>query len=189
LAKEGNAMHAVDYVITAGWAIFWLFWIAAAVHVKAGRRGLTRFAGFRVAILLIVVLLVRLRLFGVHEGPAGPWLQGIGFALFLLGLALAVWARLYLGRNWGMPMSEKAEPELVRTGPYRFIRHPIYSGILLALVGTALATSLFLLIGVALLGTYFAYSAHIEERNMTRLLPDEYPAYKRSTRMLVPFIF
>jgi protein-S-isoprenylcysteine O-methyltransferase Ste14 len=182
-------MHAVPYIISAGWAVFWIFWIVAAFDVKAGRRGLSRFAGVRVAILLIVLLLLRLRLFSVRQAPVDPWLKGIGLALFLLGLALAVWARLYLGRNWGMPMSQKAEPELVRTGPYRSIRHPIYSGILLALVGTAVAISLYWLIGVALLGAYFTHSALIEERNMTRLLPDQYPDYKRSTRMLVPFIF
>lgn len=182
-------MHAVGYVISAGWAVFWIFWLGAAFDVKAGRRGLTRFAGFRVGILLIVLLLLRLRVFSMRATTVDPWLQGIGVALFLLGLALAVWARLYLGRNWGMPMSEKAEPELVRTGPYRSIRHPIYSGILLALVGTAVAVSLYWLMGVAVLGAYFAYSALIEERNMTRLLPDQYPDYKRSTRMLVPFIF
>jgi protein-S-isoprenylcysteine O-methyltransferase Ste14 len=77
----------------------------------------------------------------------------------------------------------------VRTGPYRAIRHPIYSGIILAIVGTAVAVSVYWLIVVVLLGAYFVYSAVIEERNMTRLFPDEYPDYKRSTRMLVSFIF
>ena len=77
----------------------------------------------------------------------------------------------------------------MRTGPYRAIRHPIYSGIILAIVGTAVAVSVYWLIMVVLLGAYFVYSAVIEERNMTRLFPDEYPDYKRSTRMLVSFIF
>ncbi len=86
-------------------------------------------------------------------------------------------------------MSEKAQPELVRTGPYRAIRHPIYSGIILAIAGTAVAVSVYWLISVVLLGAYFVYSAVIEERNMTRLFPGEYPDCKRSTRMLVPFIF
>jgi protein-S-isoprenylcysteine O-methyltransferase Ste14 len=68
------------------------------------------------------------------------------------------------------------------------IRHPIYSGIILAIVGTAVAVSVWL-IALVLLGAYFVYSAVSEERNMTRLFPDEYPDYKRSTRMLAPFIF
>ena len=64
-------------------------------------------------------------------------------ACFVLGLALAVWARVYLGRNWGMPMSRRADPELVTTGPYRRVRHPIYSGLILAMAGTAIAVSLY----------------------------------------------
>jgi protein-S-isoprenylcysteine O-methyltransferase Ste14 len=106
----------------------------------------------------------------------------------LAGLGLAVWARLYLGRNWGMPMSEKVDPELVTTGPYRQVRHPIYSGIILAMIGTTIAVSLYWLVGVLLLGAYFLYSAFVEERMMAGLFPDSYPEYKRSTKMLIPFI-
>jgi protein-S-isoprenylcysteine O-methyltransferase Ste14 len=116
-------------------------------------------------------------------------LQGIGLALFVLGLALAIWARLYLGRNWGMPMSQKVDPELITTGPYSSIRHPIYSGIILAMIGTAIAVSLYWLVAVVLLGAYFVYSAFMEERFMSQLFPGSYPEYKRSTKMLVPFIF
>jgi protein-S-isoprenylcysteine O-methyltransferase Ste14 len=115
-------------------------------------------------------------------------LQGIGLTVFFLGLALAVWARLYLGRNWGMPMSQKADPELITTGPYHVIRHPIYSGIILALIGTTIATSLYLLVAVVLIGGYFVYSATAEERYMTGRFPDTYPRYKRSSKMLIPFI-
>ena len=123
-----------------------------------------------------------------HRNSHDPWLQGIGLAVFLLGLALAVWARVYLGRNWGMPMSQKDDPELITTGPYHLIRHPIYSGIILAMIGTAIAVSLYWLVAVAVLGAYFLYSAVMEERFMTGLFPESYPAYKRSTRMLIPFI-
>jgi protein-S-isoprenylcysteine O-methyltransferase Ste14 len=115
-------------------------------------------------------------------------LQVTGLVIFLLGLALAVWARVFLGRNWGMPMSEKADPELVTTGPYRTVRHPIYSGIILAMIGTTLAVSLYWLIAVALLGAYFGYSAVMEERYMAGRFPGSYPPYKNSTKMLVPFI-
>jgi protein-S-isoprenylcysteine O-methyltransferase Ste14 len=117
-----------------------------------------------------------------------PWLQGIGLALFVLGLALAVWSRIYIGRNWGMPMSDKADPDLVTTGPYSVIRHPIYSGIILAMIGTTLAVSLYWLVAVVLVGAYFLYSAAVEERYMTEVFPDAYPRYKQSTKMLIPFV-
>ena len=183
-------MQAVDIVIGAGWVVFWIFWIAASVGVKAGRTRWTRFAGIRVVIILAALLLLRLGVFKGHRAvTVNPWLQGIGLALFVLGLVLAVWARIYIGRNWGMPMSEKADPELVTTGPYSAIRHPIYSGIILAMIGTTLAVSLYWLIAVILLGAYFIYSAFMEERYMANLFPDAYPRYKQATKMLIPFIF
>jgi protein-S-isoprenylcysteine O-methyltransferase Ste14 len=132
--------------------------------------------------------LLRVRAVKEHTVTNNPWLQGIGLALFFLGLALAIWARVYLGRNWGMPMSQKVDPELVTTGPYHSIRHPIYSGIVLAMIGTTIAVSLYWLVAVILMGAYFLYSAIVEERSMARLFPESYPEYKRSTKMLIPFI-
>ncbi|HSZ42754.1 MAG TPA: isoprenylcysteine carboxylmethyltransferase family protein [Trebonia sp.] len=185
-------MHVVDYVFFLGWIVFWAYWLIAALGVKRGQGQYVRFATARLAIVLIVVILLRLGVFRAHGSAADNHnlaVAGVGLALFVLGLALAVWARLYLGRNWGMPMTQKAEPELVRTGPYRHVRHPIYSGIILAMVGTAVAISFTWLIAVIALGGYFVYSAHVEERNMTRLFPDTYPEYKHSTKMLIPFVF
>jgi protein-S-isoprenylcysteine O-methyltransferase Ste14 len=181
-------MHVVDVVILAGWVAFWIYWLAASIGVKAGQTRWTRFAGIRVGIILVVLLLLRVRAVKEHTITSNPWLQGIGLALFFLGLALAIWARVYLGRNWGMPMSQKVDPELVTTGPYHSIRHPIYSGIVLAMIGTTIAVSLYWLVAVILLGAYFLYSAIVEERSMARLFPDSYPEYKRSTKMLIPFI-
>lgn len=183
-------MNAVDIVIVFGWLAFWFYWLTASVGVKAGRTRWARFAGFRVAIVLLILLLLRLRVFkGYHAVTDAPWLRGIGLALFVLGLALAVWARVYLGRNWGMPMSEKADPELVTTGPYHTVRHPIYSGMILAMVGTAIAVSLYWLIAVVPLGGYFVYSAVMEERYLAERFPGAYPRYKQSSKMLIPFIF
>jgi protein-S-isoprenylcysteine O-methyltransferase Ste14 len=181
-------MPVVDVVILAAWIAFWIYWLTASIGVKAGQTSWTRFAGVRVAAILIVLLLVRLRVFKGHAATSDAVLQGIGLAVFLLGLALAVWARVYLGRNWGMPMSQKDDPELVTTGPYSRVRHPIYSGIILGMIGTTIAISLYWLVAVVLLGAYFLYSAVVEERLMTRLFPDSYPQYKQSTKMLIPFI-
>lgn len=183
-------MHVVDVVIFVGWLAFWIYWLAASVGVKAGQARWTRLAGLRIGVILIVLLLLRLKAFKGHAVvTTDPVSQGIGLAVFVLGLALAVWARVYLGRNWGMPMSRKADPELVTAGPYHSIRHPIYSGIILAMIGTTIAVSLYWLVAVLLTGAYFIYSATVEERSMTELFPDTYPAYKHSTKMLIPFIY
>jgi protein-S-isoprenylcysteine O-methyltransferase Ste14 len=182
-------MNVVDLVILVVWVAFWIYWLAASVGVKASQTRSGRFLAIRVGILLVVLLLVRSRTLKAQDVTNDPWLQGIGLAVFLSGLALAIWARLYLGRNWGTPMSKKEDPELVTTGPYHSIRHPIYSGILLATIGTAIAVSVYWLVAVVLLGAYFIYSAFMEERFMTGVFPNSYPDYKRSTKMLVPFIF
>ena len=86
-------------------------------------------------------------------------------------------------------MTQKDEAELVTSGPYHLVRHPIYSGILVAGIGTAVALSWRSLTLVVLVGVYFVYSATVEERYLTERFPDAYPAYRRSTKMLVPFIF
>jgi protein-S-isoprenylcysteine O-methyltransferase Ste14 len=183
-------MRVVDIVIGAGWIAFWIYWLAASTGAKPGRQNWARFAGFRVAIIVLVLLLLRLRL--LHSANSvirDPVLWGVGLAIWVLGLGLAIWARLYIGRNWGMPMSQKEDPELVTTGPYRRIRHPIYTGILLGMIGTTVAISLYWLVAVVILGGYFIYSAFVEERNMTNLFPEAYPRYKQSTKMLIPFLF
>jgi protein-S-isoprenylcysteine O-methyltransferase Ste14 len=180
-------MRVVDIVIGVGWIVFWVYWLAMSAGVKAGQSRWGQFAGFRVGLIIVILLLLRLRLLKgnvVHS----PWLEGAGLAIWVLGLALAVWARVYIGRNWGMPMSRKDSPELVTSGPYRSVRHPIYSGILLGMVGTTVAVSLYWLVAVVAIGGYFIFSAVHEERYMTEQFPDSYPAYKRSTKMLIPFV-
>ena len=182
-------MKAIGIIVVAGWIVFWAYWLVMAVTAKAEQSRWTRVAGGRIGLILVIVLLVWPRVVKGHAAlTVNPWLAGTGLALFVSGLALAVWARVYLGRNWGMPMSQKADPELVTTGPYEKVRHPIYSGIILGMVGTAIAVSPYWLIAVAILGAYFLYSAVVEERNMARLFPAAYPPYKRATKMLIPYV-
>jgi protein-S-isoprenylcysteine O-methyltransferase Ste14 len=181
-------MRAVEFVFGVGWAAFGLYWLVAAFSVKRGRVPWSRQLRIRAVIAVVVILLIRLGAFRGHGLNTDPWRAGIGLVLFALGLAFAIWARIHIGRNWGMPMTQKAEPELVTSGPYHLVRHPIYSGILVAGVGTAVALSWLWLTAVALAGVYFLYSATVEERYMTGQFPDKYPVYKRSTKMLVPFI-
>jgi protein-S-isoprenylcysteine O-methyltransferase Ste14 len=182
-------MHAVELVFAIGWAAFWIYWLVAAFSMKRGRNVWSRQLPIRAVILALAILFSRLGAFRDHRLNSDPWRGGIGLALFAVGVAFAIWARVNIGRNWGTPMSQKQEPELVSSGPYRLVRHPIYSGILVAGIGTAVALSWAWLIAVALAGVYFIYSAIVEERNLTEQFPNTYPAYRRSTKMLVPFVF
>ena len=181
-------MKAVEFVFAVMWAAFWLYWLLAAVSMRKGRVHWPRELGIRAGIVVVVILLIRLGAFRNHGLTTDPWRAGLGFALLALGLGFAVWARVHIGRNWGTPMMQKDEPELVTSGPYHLVRHPIYSGILVAGVGTAVALSWTWLTAVALAAIYFVYSATVEERHLAQQFPDAYPAYKRSTKMLVPFV-
>ena len=167
------------------WLVFWAYWLASAATAKESVRGSTRLRFTGVSGLTVVLVVVAFR---GHLTTHNAALQVIGVVLFACGLALAVWARLHLGRNWGIPTSQRADPELVTSGPYRLIRHPIYSGLLLAMAGTALVDSLFALIVVALLIAYFYYAGTVEERNLTAAFPDAYPQYQSRTKMLIPFV-
>ncbi|PZS28481.1 MAG: isoprenylcysteine carboxylmethyltransferase family protein [Pseudonocardiales bacterium] len=182
-------MRAVEIVFVLGWVAFWLYWLVASFSMKRGRVPWSRELGIRAVIAAVVVVLIHSGAFRDHSLNTQPWRDGLGLVAFAFGLGFAVWARVNIGRNWGTPMTQKDEPELVTSGPYHLVRHPIYSGILIAGGGTAVALTWQWLIAVVLAGIYFLYSAIVEERYMTGQFPDAYPAYKRSTKMLVPFVF
>ncbi|HWE58233.1 MAG TPA: isoprenylcysteine carboxylmethyltransferase family protein [Solirubrobacteraceae bacterium] len=179
-------MHALRIGIGIVWALFWIGWLGVAF--TANRSTNRRFfMGPRGVAAVALVILLR----GVHGGSLevrSMLVAAIGAVLFAAGIALAVWARAILGRNWGMPMTQRAEPELVTAGPYGLIRHPIYSGILLGMVGTSLATNLIGLGITLVLGIFFVYSAIVEERNLTATFPSAYPAYRERTKMLIPYL-
>ena len=182
-------MATVRDVFAVGWAAFWLYWLVAAFSRKKGRIHWSREFRIRLVIIPVAILLARLGAFRSHRANTDPWLAAIGLVLFGVGLGFAIWARVHIGRNWGGPMTRKDDPELVTSGPYRLVRHPIYSGILVAGLGTAAAVSWLWLPIFALAAIYFIYSATVEERYLGEQFPDSYPAYKRSTKMLVPFVF
>jgi protein-S-isoprenylcysteine O-methyltransferase Ste14 len=179
-------MHALTTAIAIAWILFGLYWLVSAFGVKEGASSRRRIPLTGVTAIAVVLLVRVLR--GGSLAVHSPILGAIGALVFASGIAVAIWARVHLGRNWGMPMSQKAEPELVTSGPYRFVRHPIYSGLLLALVGTALATNLLGLVIAVILGAYFYYSASVEEKNLAATFPTEYPAYRAQTKMLIPFV-
>jgi protein-S-isoprenylcysteine O-methyltransferase Ste14 len=180
-------MPALKTAAVVTWIAFWVYWLVSALSAKEGGGGGRRMSPLRgVTALAVIVLFAafRRRSLAVHDTA----LEVVGAVILAVGIALAVWARVHLGRNWGMPMSQKVEPELITSGPYRFVRHPIYTGLLVAVLGTALVTSLLGLVVVAILGAYFWYSATVEERNLIGTFPAAYPAYKAGTKMLIPFV-
>jgi hypothetical protein len=175
--------RTVELVVAIVWAAFWLYWVVAAFSMKKGRVAWRRELGIRAVILVILILFLRLGVFRNHPVNTDPWRPGLGLALLL-----AVWARWHIGRNWGTPMTRKDQPELVTSGPYQLVRHPIYAGIVIAGIGTAEALNWMWLAAVVLAAIYFIYSATVEQCDMSRQFPDTYPPYKRSTKMVLPFV-
>lgn len=184
-----SGMRTIEWIFAAGWAAFWLYWLIAAFRTKRGRVPWSRELRIRAVLIVAILVLVRSGTFRRNHLTSDSWRAAAGLLLFTVGLGLAIWARVHIGRNWGTPMTEKDDPELVTSGPYRLIRHPIYSGILLAGVGTAVGLNWLWLIVVVLAAAYFGYSATVEERFLTGRFPDDYPPYVRSTKMLVPWVF
>jgi protein-S-isoprenylcysteine O-methyltransferase Ste14 len=105
------------------------------------------------------------------------------------GLLFSVWARVRLGRNWSATVTIKDQHELIADGPYRFVRHPIYTGLLVAILGTALARGDWRgMLAMAIVSWAFWRKLTIEERWLAQQFGDDYAAYRRRVAALVPFI-
>jgi protein-S-isoprenylcysteine O-methyltransferase Ste14 len=182
-------------------AIFWLAWIAswlvAAFWASRAQRRVALWAWdtvlYRVAILGGALLLTP----WASRRLGMPRLWHVGFdggyalaAVTLAGLLFTWWARVHLGRLWSGEITRKENHRVVDTGPYGLVRHPIYTGLILALWATAAAQATASgLLGAALLTAGFWLKARIEERFLTAELgADAYGAYRSRVPMLVPFL-
>lgn len=175
------------------WIGFGVVWILWALRTKPTQRreslaarslyGLVMLTGFY---FLVGGQLpgnwFRLRLY-----PPTQWIGALGLVVTAAGLGLAIWARAAIGGNWSGAVSVKVGHELVRTGPYRWVRHPIYSGLTLALFGTALGIDqLRAFLGVVLMYAGFKIKSRLEERVMGGVFGAQYEEYRRSTGAIVP---
>ena len=191
-------MTLYHWLIALLWLLFIACWAVMAFSAKknVGRSRWWRGTGVRALVVVALVLLLRTRGLRplVRSAHAyfyitDPTLGLIGVLLCTAGVGLAIWARIYIGRNWGMPMSRKQDPELVTGGPYAYVRHPIYTGIMLGMLGSAVAESILWLLPLALSFPYFIYSARAEEKLMLEQFPRQYTDYTKRTKLLLPFIF
>lgn len=181
------------------WVLLLGFWAIAFFWTKRTIRfGLGWRRELLWRLILAVPIIVAVKVPSVREFVVGygllsmntnPVLGGIGAVLCAAGVGLAVWARINIGRNWGVPMSKKENPELVTTGPYSRIRHPIYAGFLLAMLGSAVGLSPVWLLPLVVMGGVFVYAARREEQELTNQFPQVYSAYVQRTSRLVPFVY
>ncbi len=172
------------------WLIFFLYWVVSARGAKKivhRANPSARHWGF--IVVAVAILLSRLPAFQVDLIPQTVWVLALGTALCGLGIAFAILARRHLGKNWSREPSIQEGHELVTSGPYRFVRHPIYTGFFIAILGSALVGGtmwLVIFIGFCLM---FVWRVKAEEGLMMQLFPQRYPEYKRGTKALIPFVW
>lgn len=178
------------------WLLFWVVWLVWGM-ITTRQRPVTKGRGgdFTVRLLVTVVVVTYI---GHHfpaffqykaSWPNYPPMVVTGFLLELAGMFLAVWARRHIGTFWSSAVVLREGHRVVDTGPYRLVRHPIYSGILLALLGTFLmeGSMEFLIILVVVVGV-FVWKGWAEERLLIANLGEEYVNYRRRTHMLIPWL-
>ena len=122
--------------------------------------------------------------------PMGPAAEYTGLILTAVGLGFALWARFTIGRNWGSLITVQEGHQIARRGPYSIVRHPIYSGFMLATLGTAIAIGeLGCLVGAGLVMISWGYKSRLEERYMIQQFGAEYEQYRRQVKGLIPGVW
>ncbi len=178
--------------INALWLLFGLYWIVSAFKLKKTKKRESWSQRFRYVLPLVVAFYLLRR--GAHYGwlgarfvPASDAAAWVGVALTAAGVGIAFWARWHLGANWSGVVTLKEGHELIRSGPYRNIRHPIYTGILLAFLGTAVALGEVRgLLAVTITWLSFYTKARREESFLTQEFGDRFAEHQRHTGMFLP---
>ena len=178
------------------WLVLALVWIVGALRTKRTVRSQSSSS----QVLYTAILVVGVCLIFV-KGTGIPWLDRqlysvtvpiavAGLLAVLIGVAFSIWSRLMLGGNWSNRVTVKENHTLVRSGPYRIVRHPIYSGVLLGMLGSAVQRGgIRCFAGVLICGLSFWLKTRAEECFMVQSFGDEYLQYRHNVNALVPFIF
>ncbi|HKF50103.1 MAG TPA: isoprenylcysteine carboxylmethyltransferase family protein [Terracidiphilus sp.] len=187
---------STEGVINFAWITTGLVWLIGLAFTKRTVRAQP--AGPRVFYVLIAAsgffLIAKhnfdLGWLGARIAPASHQVEWTGAAVTMLGCLFAIWARITLGANWSGRATVKKNHELIQRGPYSLARHPIYTGLLTAIAGTALANGVAAcLVGLVLIVLAFFIKMSQEERLMQETFPEAYPAYRRRVKALIPGVF
>jgi protein-S-isoprenylcysteine O-methyltransferase len=183
--------------ITVCWWLLALVWVISALAFSVKPTKERQHWGGRlatVAYLTLTYLLLagKISLGGITARiwPVGRLVWILGCVITFAGLAVSIWSRMSLGANWSATVTSREGHELIVRGPYRFVRHPIYTGLLLMVSGTVVvvgSVSGILSLIICFLGTWWKLNQ--EEVLLTKHFPDGYPRYKSQTKALIPFIF
>ena len=176
------------------WMIFGLYWGIAGLSSAPTRSSeswvSTYFHQFLLCAAFLLLILPVSGLNGWFLPPQLHFVVAVGAIVQAGFILLTVWARRHLGRNWSAEVRIAVDHELVRTGPYRFLRHPIYTAMLGMFLGTAIASSQYhALIGLALLVVAYLRKTRLEDQILAQAFGADYNAYRHHTWALVPLLF
>jgi protein-S-isoprenylcysteine O-methyltransferase Ste14 len=176
------------------WLVFGLYWAIAGLNSAPTKRSessaSTYFHQFMLVAAFLLLILPVPRLTGWFLPLTFPFAMGVGVTIQAASLLLAIWARRHLGRNWSAEVRIAVGHQLVRTGPYRWLRHPIYTAMLGMFLGTAIACGQYhALLGLMLLVIVYLRKTRLEEQILQQTFGAEYDAYRRGTWALVPLLF
>ena len=184
-----------EWFFPAIWVIFLVYWQIKAAGNKTTQRiepassRILRALTFIVVIVLLMTTRIPLSWLYIQFWPYGLLPFWLGAAVMIAGLLFAVWARVHLGRNWSRYITIKQDHELITTGPYALVRHPIYTGILTGFLGTAIALAQVRgLVALVLIFAMFWYKLRMEEQWMRSQFGETYASYAQHTAALVPFL-
>jgi protein-S-isoprenylcysteine O-methyltransferase Ste14 len=183
------------YLIPALWVTWCVYWLIAARDVKPTRRKESVASrAWHVIPLAVAMMLIAIPTLpgGFLPGrilPATRFVFFTGAVFVAAGLAFSVWARTYLGRNWSGSVTLKTDHELIRRGPYRLVRHPIYTGLLVAIVGLAIVRGEWRgVVAVAIAAVALWRKLRLEERWLGETFGDAYAKYRAEVSALIPFV-
>jgi protein-S-isoprenylcysteine O-methyltransferase Ste14 len=174
------------------WVLFSVYWEIASRNSASAKVSESRASrAFHVFLANLALLLEIAPLRGLGRFlPVSWFIMAVGLAVEGFGLFLAIWARRALGSNWSGEISIKVEHQLIRSGPYRLLRHPIYTGLLTMYVGTAVVSGEWLaIVGLALAAFAYWRKIRLEEANLNMGFGADYDAYRGDTWALVPWLF
>ena len=182
-------------IVRACWGIFLVVWLFAAASTKPSIYRESREQRIRYSILLVlayVLLLNGQRLpypLDARVIPPTDVMAWTGAFLCIAGLAFSIWARAALGRNWSAAVALKEGHELIERGPYRFVRHPIYTGMLAMFIATVIVLGhLSGIVGALLVFVSFWIKLGNEEKLMLKQFPDQYATYQKRVKRIIPFL-
>jgi protein-S-isoprenylcysteine O-methyltransferase Ste14 len=180
-------------VVDAAWLVFGVYWIASAFRVRKkikrepATQALARIVLLCVAFILFYSSDPRFGILNERFIPHREWIRGLGAALTVAGVTFAIWARYHIGQYWSGAVALKVGHQLIRTGPYSRIRHPIYTGILLALTGTTLLIGQYrAIVALAIWVIGLTWKASREEALLAGEFGPAFEEHKRLTGFFLP---